>query len=196
MSDYGRLATLAIVTLYLVLALVATWNAEHTLETFMFYVFAGMTVFSSAAIVFSKSIVRSATWLLGTLGSAAGLYLLLAANFLAAVQLIVYAGGILVLIVFGVMLTGQNPFIRYTARPREMLLAGLAGVVLFAGLVALLLGGPWPEIPGALPTDRVTEVRDIGNALLTDYLVPFEVVSVLLVAVMIGAAYLARPEKR
>jgi NADH:ubiquinone oxidoreductase subunit 6 (subunit J) len=166
------------------------------LETVVFYVFAGMMVVSSAAILLSNNIVRSATWLLGTLGSAAGLYLLLSANFLAAIQLIIYAGGILILIVFGVMLTAKNPFVRFDVSRREVAIAVGVGLVLFVGLTTLLLAGQWPEIPDAKLSAEVRPVRDIGNLLLKDYLLPFELVSVLLLVVMIGAAYMARPERR
>jgi NADH-quinone oxidoreductase subunit J len=135
-------------------------------------------------------------WLMGALSSAAGLYFLLGANFLGVVQLIVYAGGILVLIVFGVMLTGRSPFLRFDPRPAETALAALVGVLLFAAFSAVLLGSAWPPLPGAVPVRQAATVREIGRALLTDYLLPFEVVSVLLLAVMIGAAYLARPVRR
>ncbi|MCH8806278.1 MAG: NADH-quinone oxidoreductase subunit J [Planctomycetes bacterium] len=197
MSENTQLLVFGLLAL-LVLALFAgiALLSEKPVETFVFYVFAGAMVLSSAAIVFSKNIVRSATWLLGTLGSAAGLFLLLSANYLAAIQLIVYAGGILILIVFGVMLTAKNPFLGFAARPRELLIAGVVGVVLFAGLVSVMFAGPWPQVPNATPSSEVAPVHAIGTALLTTYLVPFEIVSVLLLAVMIGAAYLARPEKR
>jgi NADH-quinone oxidoreductase subunit J len=167
--------------------------AHHPGETFLFLTLSGAMVASSLAIVFTHDIVRSAAWLLGALGAAAGLYLLLAANFLAAVQLIVYAGGILVLISFGVMLTGRGFFVRFEPRPIEVALAGLAGLVLLGGLAILLVGRDWPV--RATPAE-LARVRTIGQALLTDWLVPFELVSVLLLAVMIGAAYLARPERR
>lgn len=166
------------------------------LEAIIFYIFAAVTVGSAFAILISKSIVRSATWLLGTLGAVAGLYLLLSANYLAAIQLIVYAGGVLILIVFGVMLTAQNPFLRFEAKPGEVVIAIVVGLVLCVGLLVAMLGQPWPEIPGAHPAANVAPIRTIGEELLTTYLVPFELVSVLLLAVMIGAAYLARPEKR
>jgi NADH-quinone oxidoreductase subunit J len=167
-----------------------------SLETVVFYIFGGLMVVSSLAIVVSRSIVRSAVWLLGTLVSAGFLYFLLSANFLGAIQLIVYAGGILILIVFGVMLTAKSPYVRFNARPREIAIAALVGVILFAGLTGLMLATDWPAIPGAAPEREVRPVADIGRSLLTQYLIPFELVSVLLLAVMVGAAYLASPEKK
>jgi NADH:ubiquinone oxidoreductase subunit 6 (subunit J) len=176
----------------------SAWSS-NPLESFVFYVFATIMAGSSLAIALSRSIVRSAVWLLGTLGGAAMLYFLLAANLLGAIQLIVYAGGILILIVFGVMLTARTPHMRSEPRAGEIVMASLVGLILFVGLVSVSLSGRWPVIPGAPAAGagaKVASVHDIGTKLLTDYLVPFEVVSVLLLAVMIGAAYLARPEKR
>jgi len=166
------------------------------LEAIIFYLFAAIMVGSALAILLSKNIVRSAIWLLVTLVAVAGLYLLLSANYLAAIQLIVYAGGVLVLIVFGVMLTAKSPGSRFEPSPRETLIGVVVGAVLLVGLLAAMLGDVWPAIPGASPTAEVAPVSAIGEELLTTYLVPFELVSVLLLAVMIGAAYLARPEKR
>ena len=124
------LGTLALLALFVVFAALS----DTPLETFVFYVCGGLMVISSVAIVVSRSIVRSAVWLLGALMAAAGLYFLLSANFLGAIQLIVYAGGILILIVFGVMLTARSPSVRFNARPREIAVAILASVVLFGGL--------------------------------------------------------------
>ncbi len=169
------------------------------MEAIVFYIFAAIMMGSSLAVALSRNIVRSAVWLLGTLGSAAMLYFLMAANLVAAIQLIVYAGGILILIVFGVMLTARNPHMKTGAKRGEILVAALVGIVLFVGIVTVSLSGPWPELPGG-PVDgdavRAASVETIGNKLLTEYLLPFELASVLLLAVMIGAAYLVRPEKK
>jgi NADH-quinone oxidoreductase subunit J len=164
------------------------------LEAIIFYLFAAIVVISALAILLSKNIVRSAIWLLATLAAAAGLYLLLSANYLAAIQLIVYAGGVLVLIVFGVMLTARSPYVRFEPPPREVFLGALVGGVLLIGLLSAIV--PWPAIPAEGPSADVAPMKSIGQELLTTYLVPFELVSVLLLAVMIGAAYMARPEKR
>ncbi len=170
-----------------------------TLEAVVFYLAALVMVGSSLMIVATRNIVHSATWLLGTLGAAALLYFLLAANFLGAVQLIVYAGGILILIVFGVMLTARSPFLRFEPKPGERAMAAIVGLVLFVGLIWVSARWSWPELPaarGPVEPGKVAPMRDVGHALLTDYLVPFEVTSVLLLAVMLGAAYLARPQRR
>jgi NADH-quinone oxidoreductase subunit J len=162
-------------------------------EAIVFYIFAGLMLSSSVAILLARDIVRAAVWLLGALGSAAGLFLLLSANFIAAIQLIVYVGGVLVLIVFGVMLTSRIPAERHAVRLREIVIAGIVGTVLLVGLLVAQFAGPWPPLSSEVT--RGATVREIGRALLSTWLVPFELVSVLLLAVMIGAAYLARPTR-
>ncbi|MFQ5424255.1 MAG: NADH-quinone oxidoreductase subunit J [Phycisphaerae bacterium] len=162
------------------------------IEAFSFYIMAGLAVGGAIGVVVSTNIVRTAVFLLGALGAVAGLYFLLGANFLAVVQLIVYAGGTLILIIFGVMLTSKSPWIRFNPTRGQVVVAGIVSTLTFVGLGVLLLGGRWSD--GAELTAS-PKVAAIGHALLTDYLVPFEVASVLLLVVMIGAAYLARPEK-
>jgi NADH-quinone oxidoreductase subunit J len=162
------------------------------LDALMFYGVAASAVVSALGVCFSKNIVRMAVWLFVALGSVALFYFLLAANFLGAVQLIVYAGGTLVLLIFGVMLTSKSPWVRFDVRAFEVFAALLVCAGLLAGLGGLLIGGVWhhPEqaVPGAT-------LADIGRRLLTAYLVPFEVAGVLLFIVMVGAAHLARQEK-
>src|SRR5262249_61767283 len=82
-----------------------------TLDVFLFYVLAALTGVSAVAVVVTQNIVRAAAWLLFTLAGAAGIFFLLGADFVGATQLLIYVGGTLVLVVFGVMLTAQGPFI-------------------------------------------------------------------------------------
>lgn len=165
------------------------------MEAFAFYLFAGLSLISALAIVFSRNIVRSAVWLLGTLTGVACLYFLLNANFIAVIQLIVYAGGTLILIVFGVMLTSKSPWAHFSATRGQIFAASIVAILLGGGMCALMLQNDWTSGPASKELVRSPLVEEIGKALLTDYLVPFEVASVLLLVVMIGAAYLARPEK-
>lgn len=162
-------------------------------EAIAFYIFAALALFSALGIVLSKNIVRSATCLLGTLGGVACLYFVLHANLLAVIQLIVYAGGTLILIVFGVMLTSKSPWMQFTATRKQVVMGSLVAALLAFGLCSLMLSADWSRPSGELMGSP--EVKDVGRMLLTDYLVPFEAASVLLLVVMIGAAYLARPEK-
>jgi NADH-quinone oxidoreductase subunit J len=158
-------------------------------ETIAFYVLAALAAGSALGCALATNIVRMAMCLLGTLGAVALLYFLLAANFLGAVQLIVYAGGTLIVIVFGVMLTSRAG-LRLRAKPFETALAGVVCLGLLAGLVAILTRTKWMA---EQPVAASFELGRFGTELLNAYLVPFELVSVLLLAVMIGAAYLAQP---
>ena len=166
---------------------------ENSLEALAFYVFGGLTLLSAIGVALSRNIVRSATCLLGTLAGVAGLYFLLSANLLAVIQLIVYAGGTLILIVFGVMLTSKSPWVSFKPTRGQVALATLVGALLATGLCLLAFRADWSNSAGTITASPT--VRAVGMALLTDYLVPFEAASVLLLVVMIGAAYLARPEK-
>ena len=196
------------------------------MEAILFYGFAALALAGSAGVLLAGDIVRMAVWLLATLASAAGLFFLLGATFVAAVQLIVYAGGTLVLIVFGVMLTSKDPRMKVRPRKGEVVAAGVACAVLAGLLIGMYrhtdwqqslaaqryLATPQPSVQAAPPLpadvqDRLTDLggplgaaantdgtSNMGVQLLGTYLVPFEVVSLLLLAVLIGAAYLARPK--
>jgi NADH:ubiquinone oxidoreductase subunit 6 (subunit J) len=159
-------------------------------ETIAFYFLAVIAAGSALGCVVASNIVRMATCLLGTLAAVALLYFLLAANFLGAIQLIVYAGGTLVVIVFGVMLTSRVYGSRLKTRPLETAVGLLVCAALFVGLVTVLVRTAWPP---AAASPASPDVAQLGSALLSTYLVPFELASVLLLAVMIGAAYLAQP---
>jgi NADH:ubiquinone oxidoreductase subunit 6 (subunit J) len=164
------------------------------MEDVAFYIFAGVSLFSAIAVVLSKNIVRAAVGLLGTLGGVACLYFLADANLLGAIQLIVYAGGTLILIVFGIMLTSQSPWVGFKPTKWQAVAAGFVAVVLMLGISKLVSTVNWAGRADGQLTQSPT-VKSAGEALLTTYLVPFEVASVLLLVVMIGAAYLARTEK-
>ncbi len=162
------------------------------LEALLFYLVAGTTVISSLGVCIAKNIVRMAVWLFMALGSVALLYLLLAANFLGAIQLLVYSGGTLVLLIFGIMLTSKSPWVRFEPHRLELLGAAVICGALLVGLCAALTGTTWHGMEEVMPG---TSVAALGRRLLTVYLVPFEVAGVLLMIVMVGAAHLARQEK-
>lgn len=175
-------------------ALLATATQVQTASAVLFYLFAGLTAASSLGVVASRNIVRTAVWLLFALIGVAGLFFLLEAEFLAAVQLIIYAGGTLILIVFGVMLTSKSPFSRFEPRAGEVAIAVTVATLLFAALVLAIRAANFQ--PEWLDTRQKYPVGALGQALLGDYLVPFELASVVLLVVMIGAAYLARARRR
>lgn len=159
----------------------------------MFYLLAAIAAASAVGVVASRNIVRTAVCLLFTLLSVAGLYFLLAAEFLAAVQLVVYAGGTLILIVFGVMLTSRSPLARFEPKAGEVALAVVMGVIVLGSLVTAIVRSK------LISTNQITSdtaIEQIGQALLGQYLIPFEIASVLLLVVLIGAAYLAKGRRR
>ena len=131
-------------------------------------------------------------YLLLTLCGAAGLYLMLNVELLAAIQLIVYAGGTLILIVFGIMLTSKNPFMQLRTPPWEIGIGVLVGLSTAAVLVAALIHTPYVVKSVAQTPQGYGQVEAIGRALLSSYVVPFEIVAVLLLVVMIAAAFMAR----
>jgi NADH-quinone oxidoreductase subunit J len=160
----------------------------------LFYAFAALSAISAICVVISRNIVRTAVSLLFTLVGVAGLYFLLNAEFLAAVQLVVYAGGTLILIIFGVMLTSKSPFSRFEPKLAEVVLALSLGAVLLVALIAAIVRAKF-NLPPLAEMGEYPMVK-LGQALLGDFLVPFELASVLLLVVMIGAAYLAKGRKR
>src|SRR4029077_12175183 len=104
------------------------------LQTFLFWTIAALTGLSAIAVVVTQNIVRSATWLLFTLAGTSGIFFLLGADFVGATQLLVYVGGTLVLVVFGVMLTAQGPFISMKTGAAEWAISALAGILLLGVL--------------------------------------------------------------
>jgi NADH-quinone oxidoreductase subunit J len=165
-----------------------------SLEIVLFAVIASATGLSALAVVFSRNIVRSAVWLLFTLVGVSLLYFLIGAGFVGATQLIVYVGGTMVLVVFGVMLTAQQQFLRIRVRPQEWLVGGVLAGCLFAllTLVSLRLG----ETHLKPTTEELPGAGQLGVGFLNQYVLPFEIVSVHLLVVLIGAAYLARAKRK
>jgi len=199
------------------------------LNTFLFYALATMTGVCAVGVVVSQNIVRAAAWLLFALSGVGGILFLLNAQFVGAVQLLVYVGGTLVLVVFGVMLTAQGPFVNLRVAAAEWAIAAAVGLLLY-GVLAVSLARM--TVPGASPGDLARNPDDprqshnLGVPLLGDphasppadvtgvppevrgqptkavarsrvqYLLPFEIVSVHLLVVLVGAAYLARAKRR
>jgi NADH-quinone oxidoreductase subunit J len=158
----------------------------------VFYFFAVIIVASAAVVVLSKNIMYSAFSLLFTFFGVAGIYVLLNADFIAVTQLMIYIGGILVLIIFGVMLTtkitGLEMKTGITGKA-QYAIGGLSTLVLGGTLIYVFNSTSWFKSP-SVPTTSTVEA--IGASLLTNYLLPFEAASVLLLLAMIGAALIAR----
>ncbi len=173
---------------------VMTAKPAGMVEAVLFYLFAATTIVSALGVCTCKNVVRMAVWLFCTLSSVAVMYFLLAAPFLGAVQLIVYVGGTLILLIFGVMLTGKSPWLRFDIKRGEMIASGVVCLSLFIALSMLLARADWST--SATGVKAGVTVEEIGRVLLSKYVVPFEAAGVLLFIVMVGAAHLARQEKK
>lgn len=150
-----------------------------------------LTVISAAIVVFSKNLVHSAVALLFSFFGVAGLYIFLWADFLAGAQVLVYVGGILVLILFGIMLTQKIISVQITHSSVQKGVGALTVVGILSALVYMVFRTPWLHQAAEEPSST-TDI--IGSLILTDYLLAFEVASLLLLAALIGAAMLSRKE--
>ncbi len=156
--------------------------------TVVFYLLAALTSFSALGVALSHNILHSAFSLLGALAGVAGFYFMLGADFVGVVQLLVYVGGILVLILFAVLLTREITDIRIS-NLSVSLLGGIPAVLIVLGLVIrVLTKAPFPSTStAAAPT-----VMRLGDMLLREYLLPFEIASVILLMALVGAMVIAR----
>lgn len=156
----------------------------------LFYVFAAVTLVSAGIVVFARNLLYSAFALLFTLTGVAALYALLGADFLAITQVLVYVGGILILILFGVMFTQRVYDLRAEARSFKRKRAVLLGLALFGVLWGTGRAVPWPTAERPVePTSAA-----LGDLLLSKYLLPFEAVSVLLLVVLVGTVVVGKKE--
>jgi len=193
-----------------------------TITAVLFWVVAGAVGGSALMVVLTQNIVRAAAWLLFTLAGTSALYFLLGADFVGATQLIVYVGGTLVLVVFGVMLTAQGPFLSLKTGAGEWAVVTVVGLLFFGVLAATAAFTAWPAVlPESEDVATSGTTQQLGAAFLGStqampkapmtgfpkgaavpsrtevaYLLPFEIVSVHLLVVLIGAAYLARAKRR
>lgn len=213
------------------------------MEQILFYFYALVACGCAIAVVLSQNVVRMAFWLVLSLASVAGLFFLLDADFVGATQLLIYVGGTVVLLIFGVMLTASGPYVQLKSSPADIMQAGLIGAAFLALVSSTVLAVNWEEnehkiaghvteSAGYNPAQSGNTARPIGTALLglrfdkdlaqpqedhasedhshgdhghthgakagvsTGYLLPFEIVSVHLLVVLVGAAYLARAKRR
>ena len=157
----------------------------------VFWFFVIMTITAALMVVLSKNLVYAAIALLVTLLGVAAMYVFLWADFMAGTQVMIYIGGILILLLFGIMLTHKITSARISHTNVQRGVGALIVVVIFAGLAWMVNITPWLTIPTQEPQQTVF---DIGTLLMTEFLLPFEVASVLLLGALIGAAVLARKE--
>ncbi len=163
------------------------------LSAAVFYLFAFITLASAAVVVFSRNIIYAVFALLFTFFGVAGLYVLLHADFLAVTQILIYVGGILVLLLFGVMLTNRVISVDIRTGTVQTAPALLVVAVVAGSLSGMMYStfGTAAAPPATLPTTTPA----LGELLLTTYLLPFEVASVLLLVALIGAALMSRRDR-
>jgi NADH-quinone oxidoreductase subunit J len=157
-------------------------------EAVVFWAFAAVTVGSAGVVVLSRTLIYSAFALLFTFFGVAGLYVLLGADFLAATQLLIYVGGILVLLLFGVMLTHKIYDLDLRTETNQLVPGLIVAGGLFVILSATAVKTRWTSTP--LPPAPTT--AEIGRLFLGAYLLPFEAASVLLLIALVGAAMIVR----
>lgn len=163
--------------------------------TVTFFVFMAIAVAFAVATVITKRIFRSAIYLMGTLTTSAAFYILLGAEFLAGVQILVYVGGIVVLIVFAVMLTSSSEMLEENPSPMRKLVGYIVAAGFYAMTVFMFFSTRF-QITGDKKAQQFSDTAAIGRKLLdrgaTGYVLPFEIVSLLLLCVVIGAIVIAR----
>ncbi|MFA5296666.1 MAG: NADH-quinone oxidoreductase subunit J [Lutibacter sp.] len=164
------------------------------MERIIFYILAAVIIIFAVASVTSRKILRAVIYLLFVLIGVAGLYFLVDYNFLAAIQLTVYGGGIIVLFIFAVLLIHHVELELEKTPLKKKLIAGLLSIAGLAITLWAIFTYPFPKTTTSTYTS--IEVADIGRILLSyddgGFILPFEVISVLLVAVLIGSIVVAK----
>ena len=157
----------------------------------IFYLMAAAAVGGGLGVVVARNVVYAALFLILTLLAVAAFYILLATEFLALVQILIYAGAVTILLLFVLMLTRVRDAPRALDGPQKPI-AAVAALALFGVLAAMVAGTTWPG-----DTGEITRVpfESIGDALFRKWAVPFEVASLVLLVALVGAIVLARPEE-
>lgn len=161
-----------------------------TLQEWIFVILGAFSTVAALRLVTAKNVVHAALYLVAALAGVGGVYLLLAAEFVAWVQVLIYVGAIVVLLLFGLMLT-RAPIGREALDNQQRGFAAIIGLGILAGLTILV----WDAFSGARIDLATTRTAGVGNSLFTTFVLPFEVVSFLLLAALIGAIVLARKEE-
>lgn len=169
----------------------------------LFLLSAALTIGGAGAVVYSQNLMHACIYLLASFFGVAGLYACIGADFLAATQLVVYAGGVVILMLFAIMLTGGtgNNINRYGLE--KIAAMGNKKTYFFAGITAILaslvvlkiIANVLREESSAVLTANAPTVERIGTILATDHILAFEISSVMLLGALIGAAVISRPRK-
>jgi NADH-quinone oxidoreductase subunit J len=164
-----------------------------TAEQIIFLLIGVLIAGTALMVVTTRNLVHAALWLVVVLFGVAVLYAILQAGFLAVVQIVVYIGAIAILFIFAVMLTRKEMRDKGPQTRANWWIAALLGLLILAGLVFLILGQPNINRTAAAMPEGLDTVRVLGTALVSPdaYVLPFEVASVLLLAALVGAVYIA-----
>lgn len=163
-----------------------------SLEVVSFWGLAVLLIGSALAVVLTKNLFHSVLYLALSLTATAGVFLALDAEFLAAVQLLLYAGGVVTIVVFAIVVTERLAGDRITQTSRQILTGLVLAGALLLGILRFLRGA---DLPVERPVIAVDVTRAIGQVLLTEFVLPFELLAVLLLVGLLGALYFARPEE-
>ena len=163
-----------------------------TLEVVSFWGLAVLLIGSALAVVLTKNLFHSVLYLALSLTATAGVFLALDAEFLAAVQLLLYAGGVVTIVVFAIVVTERLVGDRITQTSRQILTGLVLAGALLLGILRFLRGA---DLPVERPVIAVDVTRAIGQVLLTEFVLPFELLAVLLLVGLLGALYFARPDE-
>lgn len=163
-----------------------------TITQYIFWFLSFLAVISALYVVFAKNPVHSVLSLIITFFAIAGHYLLLSAHFLAAVHIIVYAGAIMVLFLYVIMMLNLNKETEPHKKPAIQLMAVVSACLLMLTLIASLKGS---QVTGAVSTDdTIGSVENLGKILFNEFLLPFEISSILFLAAMVGSVYLSKKD--
>ena len=160
-------------------------------EVIAFWALSAVLVVSALAVVLSKNLFHSVLWLALALTGTAGVFLLLNAEFLAAVQVLLYAGGIVTVAVFAIVVTERLVGERITQTSRSLAGGAVVSIALFGLLVTAVVRQP---LAAAAPPMTGDLTKALGETVLTRFVLPFELLAVLMLAALLGAVYFARPE--
>jgi NADH-quinone oxidoreductase subunit J len=169
-----------------------------TAEQIIFLLTGALVLGSALMVATTRNLLHAALWLVVTLFGVAVLYAILQANFLAVVQVVVYIGAIAILFIFAVMLTRRELMEKGRQTRPNWWIPALLGLLILTGLVLLILSVPGVERTAAALPDGLDTVAALGSALVSPdaYVLPFEVASVLMLAALVGAVYVATVDKK
>ena len=163
----------------------------YVAQNVFFAIIASTMIFAAIRVVTTSNIVHAALWLVLVLGGVAGQFILLGSEFVAVTQILVYIGAVIVLFLFGVMLTRASLGDDQTVANEKRTMAAFVGVLLFAVMATALID---TFEDSRVVIDEPQSVTVVSDALFSQYIVPFEAVSVLLLAALIGAIVVARKD--